>query len=84
MDDPIVCRCEEIRRSEVLEAIVAGCTSVSAVKRYTRAGMGSCQGRTCGRLIEGMLLAAGVLNAAPDKARYPVVPCPLSAMEEEK
>ena len=79
--DPVVCRCEEIRRSEILEAIAAGCTSVNAVKRYTRAGMGSCQGRTCGRMIERMLREAGVLDAAPGKARYPVVPCMLTDLE---
>lgn len=83
MNDPIICRCEEIRRSEILEAIEAGCRSVAAVKRYTRAGMGSCQGRTCGRVIENMLLAAGVSEVDPGKARFPVVPCSLSAMEEK-
>ena len=82
LDDPIICRCEEIRKSEIIEAIKAGCTTVSAVKRYTRAGMGACQGRTCGRLIENMLLSAGVEEVLPGKARYPVVPCSFDAMEE--
>ncbi|MBQ3103335.1 MAG: (2Fe-2S)-binding protein, partial [Oscillospiraceae bacterium] len=44
MNDPIICRCEEIRRSEIQAAIDAGCTSVTAIKKFTRAGMGPCQG----------------------------------------
>lgn len=81
-DDPIICRCEEIRKSEILEAIRAGCTSVNAVKRYTRAGMGACQGRTCGRIIENMLLSEGVEEVSPGKARFPVVACSFEAMKE--
>ena len=79
--DPVICRCEEIRRSEILEAIEAGCRSVSAVKRYTRAGMGSCQGRTCSRMIEAMLQACGTHAPAPGKARYPIVPCYFENLE---
>ena len=50
-DDTLVCRCGEITRGEVLEAIQEGARSVDEVKRMTRAGMGICQGRTCGRLV---------------------------------
>ncbi len=82
--DPVICRCEEIRRSQILEAIDAGCLSVAAVKRYTRAGMGSCQGRTCSRMIEALLREHGVNCPAPAKARYPVVPCYLENMEESE
>lgn len=82
IEDPIICRCEEIRKSEIIEAINAGCKSVSAVKKYTRAGMGACQGRTCGKLIENMLLSAGVNEVLPGKARFPVVPCSLEGMKK--
>lgn len=81
-DNPIICRCEEVTRQEIIDAIADGAHSVSAVKRATRAGMGICQGRTCGRLVQGLLAREGV-EAGPDKARYPVVPCPLAAMEED-
>ena len=83
--DPILCRCEEIRRSEILFAIEMGCRSVSAVKKFTRAGMGACQGRTCARLIEQLLVSSGIppeQAAAKDKARFPSVPCPISAFEK--
>lgn len=84
--DPIICRCEEIRRSEILFAIEMGCMSVTAVKKFTRAGMGACQGRTCARLIEQLLVASGIPSedaTARDKARFPIVPCPISAFEKE-
>ena len=77
-DETLICRCEEVTRGEILEAIAAGCHSVSAVKRYTRAGMGACQGRTCGRLIRGVLVEQGVLppdTMDTDKPRFPIVPC---------
>ena len=50
-DDTLICRCGEITRGEVIEAIQEGARSVDEVKRMTRAGMGICQGRTCGRLV---------------------------------
>ncbi|MGQ9595626.1 MAG: (2Fe-2S)-binding protein, partial [Anaerolineae bacterium] len=45
-DEIIICRCEEVTKGEILEAIRDGCDSVIWIKRKTRAGMGLCQGRT--------------------------------------
>jgi len=53
--DTIICRCEDITYGEVLEAIEMGMTSLNEIKRYLRAGMGPCQGRTCGRLIQQII-----------------------------
>jgi Fe-S-cluster-containing hydrogenase component 2 len=50
-DNTIVCRCEEITLGEVREYIRKGYTSIDEIKRISRAGMGSCQGRTCRQLI---------------------------------
>jgi len=47
----IICRCEEVTQEEIEAAIDAGCTTLNEVKRYTRAGMGLCQSRSCSRLI---------------------------------
>jgi NAD(P)H-nitrite reductase large subunit len=48
----IVCRCEDITLAEVKKAITeGGCRTIDEVKRFTRAGMGPCQGRTCRPLI---------------------------------
>lgn len=53
--ETIICRCEDITYGEVLEAIEMGMTSLNEIKRYLRAGMGPCQGRTCGRLIQQII-----------------------------
>ncbi|MBN1155607.1 (2Fe-2S)-binding protein [candidate division KSB1 bacterium] len=49
--DTIICRCEDITYQDVLDAIQMGMRTVTEVKKAIRAGMGPCQGRTCGRLI---------------------------------
>lgn len=45
----VVCRCESVTEAEVVEAIhrIPGATTVDAVKRRLRAGMGRCQGGFC-------------------------------------
>ena len=43
-NDIIICRCQEVTRQEILDAIEQGATTVDGVKRRTRAGMGLCQG----------------------------------------
>lgn len=43
-DEMYVCRCEEITKAEVIEAVRNGATSVNEVKRLLRTGMGMCQG----------------------------------------
>ncbi len=51
----IICRCEEVYRSEIEQTIKDGATTMNELKRFTRAGMGLCQGRTCRRLVERIL-----------------------------
>jgi glycerol-3-phosphate dehydrogenase len=51
----ITCRCETVSEGEIINAIhgTIPATTVDAVKRRTRAGMGRCQGGFCGsRVIE--------------------------------
>ncbi len=43
----IVCTCEMVSEAEIVEAIRRGATTIDAVKRRTRAGMGDCQGSYC-------------------------------------
>lgn len=45
----VVCRCEQITEGEIVRAVHANppATTVDAVKRRTRAGMGRCQGGFC-------------------------------------
>lgn len=87
--DMIICRCEEITLEEIGQAIADGATTINQVKRRTRAGMGLCQGRSCGRLIRRLLAerTGQKLNQVmPGTVRPPVRPMPLGCMaslEEE-
>ncbi len=49
----IVCRCEEISRGEIIDALHRSvpCDTVDGVKRRCRPGMGRCQGGFCGPLV---------------------------------
>ncbi len=44
----VVCRCEGVTRAAIEAAVDAGARTTSAVKRWTRCGMGPCQARFCG------------------------------------
>ena len=70
----IICRCEEATESEVLEAIRAGARSLNDIKRMTRAGMGLCQGRTCRRLVSGLLQKYRGSGEAPFPQPFTVRP----------
>ena len=76
-DDLVICRCEEITRGEIKEAIRNGMRTLNGVKRITRAGMGLCQGQTCQRLVAQILteeLRLGAAEIDPTTARGPVRP----------
>lgn len=80
----IICRCEEITYGEIIDAIKAGRKSVKAIKRATRAGMGACQSRTCGRLIMQILVDKGKADwntLEPDRQRFPLIPTSIESME---
>jgi glycerol-3-phosphate dehydrogenase len=49
----IVCRCEQISRGEVIDALHRSipCDTLDGVKRRVRPGMGRCQGGFCGPLV---------------------------------
>ena len=50
-----ICRCEEIPRSAVLQAIREVNITLNDIKRRTRAGMGVCQGIYCLRSVGLMI-----------------------------
>jgi NAD(P)H-nitrite reductase large subunit len=81
--DMIICRCEEVTLREILLAIKEGARTVNEVKRKTRAGMGLCQGRSCGRLVRRLLADhtnQKVGNILPGTFRPPVRPMSLETM----
>ena len=54
-DRKIICQCEQVTKSEILEAIRRGAGTVDAVKRRVNSGMGSCQGSRCSYAIRRIL-----------------------------
>ena len=58
-DNEIICRCEQISKAEILEAIRRGASTVEAVKHRVGSGMGRCQGSRCTYAIERLLKEYG-------------------------
>ena len=77
-DDVVVCRCEDITRTKLLEVIEAGYTTVDEIKRVTRAGMGPCQGRTCRLLIAQEL--AGIFGVPMEEVLLPTFRPPVKSV----
>ncbi|MFE7118484.1 (2Fe-2S)-binding protein, partial [Streptomyces sp. NPDC057654] len=62
-DDTVVCRCEEVTYGQVKEAVAGrGADGMRVLKLVCRAGLGSCQGRVCGRNVAE--IAGGLLGAS--------------------
>ena len=77
--ETIVCRCEDVSRSEIDEAISSGARDMNQLKAWTRCGMGPCQGRTCSDAIEA-ILASKLGNrelAGQWTGRTPLRPMPI-------
>lgn len=53
-DDFIVCRCENIYYSELLELMNDSAVNARELKLKSRAGMGFCSARTCGHFLEAL------------------------------
>ena len=80
LDDTIVCRCEEVRLSDIEQAITECAGHSKQVKEKTRAGMGRCQGRYCGMTVYTRLCSqtgTPVENLASLPPRLPTKPVPL-------
>jgi thioredoxin reductase/bacterioferritin-associated ferredoxin len=56
--DTIVCRCEEVTASDIIDAVAIGATGPNQLKAYRRAGMGPCQGRLCGLTVTELMAQA--------------------------
>jgi NADPH-dependent 2,4-dienoyl-CoA reductase/sulfur reductase-like enzyme len=55
-DDTLVCRCEEVPYGRLRRTGEQTCaTGLRSLKLTTRAGLGICQGRICGRTVEQLL-----------------------------
>jgi len=74
-DDILICRCNEVSLKEIKKAIKEGARTVKDVKRRTRAGMGLCQGRSCGKTVVRIIateLKIPIEQVEMDTQRMPV------------
>jgi NADPH-dependent 2,4-dienoyl-CoA reductase/sulfur reductase-like enzyme len=77
--DTVVCRCEEVSRGDVDEAVGArDVGGARSLKLSSRAGLGMCQGRICGRNVAGI---SGVRNEYGRPVAQPVRLTDLAAAE---
>jgi D-hydroxyproline dehydrogenase subunit alpha len=83
--DTVVCRCEEVPWASIGRAVAAGARDVRAVKGVTRCGMGYCQGRICGPVLQCAVAAAArrPLAEVGDLQGRPIItPVPLEAIAD--
>jgi NADPH-dependent 2,4-dienoyl-CoA reductase/sulfur reductase-like enzyme len=74
-DDTVVCRCEETTYGRVREVVeLTGSHEARSVKLTSRAGLGPCQARMCGRTLQELLDGTGARSdATPTVDRRPLV-----------
>jgi len=80
--ETVVCRCEDVTRAEIDDALATGAVDLNQLKSWTRAGMGPCQGRICGETV-GALAAATLgdrVKAGAWTGRAPLRPVPVAAL----
>ncbi len=80
-DDMLVCRCEEVSKGEIREAVHAGLFTIEEIRRFLRCGMGLCQGQTCGKLVKSIV--ARELKVSPAELEPAVSRAPMRPMEME-
>ena len=76
-DDMLVCRCEEVTKGEIRQAVHAGMLTIEEIRRFLRCGMGLCQGQTCGKLVKGIVareLGVSPAELEPATSRVPMRP----------
>lgn len=86
-DHMIICRCEEITKGEIRRAIHDGMFTLTEIRRFLRAGMGLCQGQTCGRIVKGIIakeLGISALDVEPAISRAPMRPIEMKILGNER
>ncbi|WP_207792092.1 FAD-dependent oxidoreductase [Siccirubricoccus phaeus] len=77
-DETVICRCEDVTAGRLRAEYAAGSSSLGALKKATRAGMGRCQGRMCGATVARLTGATEESGFAHPRA--PVKPVPAAAL----
>lgn len=82
--EEILCRCEDVTRGAVEAALADGARDARSVKMWTRAGMGPCQGRSCGSALAALVARhTGTDEAAAgfNRPHLPLRPVPIGIVE---
>ena len=82
----IICRCEEITKGEIRQAVHDGMWTITEIRRYLRCGMGLCQGQTCSRLVKGIVareLGVSPVELEPATSRVPMRPIEMRVFANE-
>lgn len=85
-DDILICRCEEVTKGEIRQAVHAGMYTIEEIRRFLRCGMGLCQGQTCGKLVKSIVARElQVPNSAlePATSRAPMRPTEISILSRD-
>lgn len=85
-DDRIICRCEEVTKGEIRQAVHAGMYTLTDIRRFLRTGMGLCQGQTCTKLVKGIVakeLGVSQADLEPASARAPMRPIEMKVMADD-
>ena len=84
-DDTVVCRCENVRLSDIRAALEGGHQSLNAIKRNARPGMGWCGGRMCMHSVATLAeLHAGVVPRDMMTPRPMARPVPFTALAHQR
>ena len=78
-DGMLICRCEEITKGEIRQAVHEGMWTVTEIRRYLRTGMGLCQGQTCAKLVKSIV--ARELGISPDQLEPATSRVPMRPIE---
>ena len=84
-DDITICRCESVRVRDIKRAAAEGARDRNGIKKRLRLGMGHCQGRYCGQVIDRIL--AGLIKSEHLPREYtprtPVLPVRIGVLAGE-
>lgn len=78
------CRCESVALGVLRETAAGGPPDIATLKRLTRAGMGRCQGRYCGRTLTALAGRPASETNGLLAPQMPLRPVPLAALAVEK
>ncbi|RPI31833.1 MAG: sulfurtransferase, partial [Chloroflexota bacterium] len=85
-DDMIVCRCERVSLEEIKNVIRQGVRDMNEIKALTRAGMGSCGGKTCSSLVKRAFRELGIpMSEVTENVQRPLfVEVPMGTLAGEE